>query len=112
MQKIKTLHSSEFIKDGVEHNKNHEVPNIGDTFVHEERANVVKQFNVSDEGIVYLYDKKSDIKRGTNTKASWGKFGFITESVQRQSPKQQIAKQIANDNNVTRPRSITYRRTW
>ncbi len=37
MQKeVKTLHSSEFIKDGVEHNKNHEVPNIGDTFVHED----------------------------------------------------------------------------
>ena len=112
MQEIKTLHSSEFIKDGVEHNKNQEVPNVGDTFEHEERANVVKQYNVGDEGIVYLYDNKSDIKRGTNTKASWGKFGFITESVQRQSPKQQIAKQIANDNNVTRPHSITYRRTW
>ena len=39
MQKeVKTLHSSEFIKDGVEHNKNHEVPNIGDTFVHEEKV--------------------------------------------------------------------------
>jgi hypothetical protein len=46
MQKeVKTLHSSEFIKDGVEHNKNQELPDIGDTSVHEERANVVKQFN-------------------------------------------------------------------
>ena len=113
MQKeVKTLHSSEFIKDNVEHNKNHEVPNIGDTFVHEERANVVKQFNIGDEGITYIYDRKTDIKRGTNTKASYDKFGFITESVQRQSAKQQIAKMIGNDNNVTRPYSITYRRIW
>ena len=113
MQKeVKTLHSSEFIKDKIEHNKNHEVPNIGDTFVHEERLTKVNPFNIGDEGIVYLYNRKTDIKNGNNIKASYDKFGFITESVQRQSPKQQIAKQIANDNNVTRPRSITYRRTW
>ena len=30
-KKIIELHSSEFIKDDVEHNKNQEVPNIGDT---------------------------------------------------------------------------------
>ena len=114
MQKeVKTLHSSEFMKNGVvELNKNQEVPNVGDTVVHEERASVVKQFNVGDEGVNYLYNKKTDIKRGTNIKASYGKFGFITESVQRQSPKQQVAKMIGNDNNVTRPYSITYRRTW
>jgi len=113
-QNSKALHSSEFIdKNGViEYNKNHEVPGVGDTFVHEERASVVKQFNVGDEGVVYLYDKKTDIKRGTNLNASWGNFGFITESVQKQSHKQQVAKMIGNDNNVTRPHSITYRRVW
>jgi len=112
-KEVKTLHSSEFMKDGVvELNKNQEVPNDGDTAVHEERASVVNKFNVGDVGINYLYNKKTDIKRGTNTKASYDKFGFIVESVQRQSPKQQIAKMIGNDNNVTRPYSITYRRTW
>ena len=113
MQKeVKILHSSEFIKNGVEHNKNHEVPNIGDTFVHEERFKKVNLFNIGDEGIVCLYNKKNDIKSGTNIKASYDKFGFITESVQRQSAKQQIAKMIGNDNNNTRPYSITYRRIW
>jgi len=109
----KSIHSSEFTKNGViEHNKNHDVPDVGDTFIHEERVGVVKKFNVGDKGIVYLYNRKGDIKRGTNINVSWGKFGFITESIQPQSTKQQLAKLIGNDNNATRPYSITYRRIW
>ena len=111
--KEKSIHSSEFIKEGHETEEMiHKVPEIGEIFEHNERASVVKQFNVGDKGKSYFYVRKNNIKRGTNINASWGHIGILVLAVQKLSEKQQLKRMNEFGTVVTRPYSITYKRIF
>ena len=108
-----TLHSNNYVNPSGGNSKGiHPIPAIGETFTHNERRDIVKPFNIGDEGILYFYNGKNPIRRGTNTQASFDSIMFVTESVQKLSKKEQLANSVLfnTPEYAPRPYSITYRR--
>ena len=107
-----TLHSNNYINPNGGNSKGiHPIPESGETFVHNERRDIVNKFNVGDKGILYLYNGKDKIARGLNTQVSFDSINFITESVQKLSKKEQLSNAVLYNTPEYAPRgySITYR---